>query len=146
MPPDINSLTCNPKPTWPSASARVLQNPAACLAWIAHFFSLLHQTVCRNATNTTKHQVDNRGKLMSALSNCPVQFKEAGVNKYCGRNPVWPINSSTCTTNTNLNCSTVCFTYMSEQRLLPESAHQSFGVHLAKPQDVQRTAVWKIKN
>lgn len=33
-------------------------------------------------------------------------------------------------------------TYVSEQRLLPQSADQPFGVHVAQPQDVQRTTIY----
>lgn len=33
-------------------------------------------------------------------------------------------------------------TYMSEQRLLSQSTDQAFGVHMAQPQDVQRTTIY----
>lgn len=35
---------------------------------------------------------------------------------------------------------------MSEQRLLSQGTDQSFGVHLAQPQDVERTAIYRGQN
>lgn len=45
---------------------------------------------------------------------------------------------------THIHTSRLCVnfsTYMSQQRLLSEGADQSFSVHLAQPQDVQRTTI-----
>lgn len=42
---------------------------------------------------------------------------------------------------TSLKHVAACVTYMSEQGLLSQSTDQSFGVHLAQPQDVQRTTI-----
>lgn len=52
-----------------------------------------------------------------------------------------PVNLLTHTENEDWKCVAARVTYMSEQRLLSESADQSFSVHLAQPQDVQRTTI-----